>query len=630
MYLDYKEHHKAGVYVIDIETDSLHPSVIWVMCWRELLTGKTGEITDVQEIATWIDDHSEALFVGHNILKFDGPVLNRLTGARTQLDASNCADTLVLSTLYSPSIDGGHSLEAWGERLGELKTEFNDWSGLSQEMIDYCHQDVRVTAKLFVRLIGTLNKIEFSEGSIWIQHHITTVIEQQRKNGFKFDEHKAIQLYSRLRQKEAELVDEVREVFPAERTFVAERKLYKKDGDLTSQYRKDKERYILDINKPGGTYRAFEDVEFNLGSPKQRVDKLISLGWKPRTFTDKGNPRPFEKGDLSPCLAEFMEENPVPQVKLIATWMAINGRANMVNTWLESYNYDTGCIHGKLFTADTLRFRHQAPNTANIPAVRVKEHKDDDGNVVRKEVLLNEAGLWTYEARDCWVARDGRVLVGTDAAGLELRMLAHYLNRPEFTEQVIGGDPHQYNADLAGITRTEAKTLIYAILYGAGGAKIGRTLGLPVFTRRGRGGDTYDVSPEGEEMKAVFLERLGADKLVEESKYEQRTGRVSLCDGSRVVCTSPHAALNYKLQGSGARVMAFGAVLLQKAILRYQLDSLKVGDIHDEWQYDVLPDHGEAHAKAAVQSIRDAGERLRLNVPLDGESKIGLTWAETH
>lgn len=609
------------MFVIDIETESLTPNKIWVLCWRELLTGNTGEITDVGEMATWLDDHSEALFIGHNILKFDGPVLNRLAGARVQLDASNCIDTLVLSTLYSPSIDGGHSLEAWGERLKEPKTEFSDWSGLSQEMIDYCHQDVLVTAKLFVRLIGTLNKIGFSEESIWIQHNITTVIEQQRKNGFKFDEQAAIQLYSRLRQKEAELVDEVREVFPAERTLVAERKLCKKDGDFTAQYLKDRERYILDINKSAGTYRAYEDIEFNLGSPKQRVDKLISLGWKPRTFTEKGNPRPFEKGDLSPCLAEFMEESPVPQVKLIATWMAVNGRANMVNTWLEAYSHNTGCIHGKLFTADTLRFRHQAPNTANIPAVRVSK---------AGEVLRGMEGLFTYEARDVWIARDGRVLVGTDAAGLELRMLAHYLNRPEFTEQVVEGDPHQYNADLAGVTRPEAKTLIYAVLYGAGGPKIARTLGLPVFTRRNRKGEVYDVSPEGDEMKAMFLEKLGADELVEQSKYEQRTGRVALCDGSRVVCPSPHAALNYKLQGSGARVMAFGAILLQKSILRSSLDSLKVGDIHDEWQYDVHPDDADAHARAAVQAIRDAGKRLRLNVPLDGESKIGRTWAETH
>lgn len=621
MYLDYKT-HKAGVFVIDIETDDLDATVIWAMCWRNLLTGETGECTSHEEISAWLEDHKDSLFIGHNILRFDGPVLNRLLPLSYKLDASNCIDTLVLSTLYSPSIDGGHSLDAWGERLGEPKTKFSDWNRLSPAMIDYCHQDVKVTAKLFVRLINTLEKIGFTEGSIWIQHNITVVIDQQHRNGFKFNEEAAIHLLSTLRRKEEELVDEVREAFPAERRFVSERRMLRADGQPTAIFLKDKERYYCDIDERRGVYRAYEDVEFNLGSPKQRVDKLLSLGWQPRTFTDKGNPKPFVKGDLAICLQEFLEEHPTPEVKLIATWMAINGRANMVNTWLENYNHDTGCIHGKLFTADTLRFRHQAPNTANIPAVR---HDKKTG-----EVLRGDAGFWTCESRDLWIARPDRVLVGTDASGLELRMLAHYLNRPEFTEQVVEGDPHQYNADLAGVSRPEAKTLIYAILYGAGGPKIARTLGLPVHVRRTRDGREYEVSKAGDEMKRMFLERLGADKIVQEAQNEQRNGRVSLCDGSWVVCPSPHAALNYKLQGGGARVMAFGAILLEKAIRRLGLDSLKVGDIHDEWQYDVHPDSAESHAEQSVLAIRKAGEYLRLNVPLDGQAKQGLTWAETH
>jgi DNA polymerase-1 len=488
-------------------------------------------------------------------------------------------------------------------------------------MIEYCHQDVLVTAKVFVRLMRTLEQIGFTEQSIWIQHHITEAIRKQQENGFYFNQPEAVALYSELRHLERGLENSVREIFPPVRRLVSERRMYRKDGSATAQYRKDCERYFLDIDEQAGIYRAFEDVEFNLGSPKQRIDKLLSLGWRPRTFTEKGNPKPFDKGNLSPCLQEFLEEHPTPEVALIARWMAYNGRANMVNTWLDNYNDDTHCIHGRLFVADTLRFRHQAPNTANIPAVR----SGKDGSV-----LYGESGLFTYEARDVWVARPGRVLVGTDAAGLELRMLAHYLNRPDFTEQVVNGDPHQYNADLAGVTRPQAKTLIYAILYGAGGVKIAKTLGLRVDTRRNRNGEIFEVSAEGEEMKQMFLERLGADKLVEEAKHEQRNGRVTLCDGSRVVCPSPHAALNYKLQGGGARVMALGCVLLERSIRVNRIDSLKVGDIHDEWQYDVDPEHAELHAREAVQAIRSSGEHLRLNVPLDGESKVGKTWASTH
>ena len=623
MYLDYKS-HKAGVYVVDIETDDLNATVIWCLCWRNLFTGEQGECKTHDEIAEFFENTRGALYVGHNILKFDGPVIRRLVGA--DLGPKNCVDTLVLSTLYSPSIDGGHSLEAWGHRLGEEKIDFNDWSGLSDEMVRYCHQDVLVTAKLFVRLMRTLERIGFSEQSIWIQHNLTHVIHRQQVNGFYFNYEGALSLYSELRHLEKELEDNVREVFPAVQSLVAVRNCYRKDGSHSAQYRKDLERYKIVVEESSGKYRAYEDVEFNLGSPKQRVDKLLSLGWRPRTFTDKGNPKPFEHGDLSPCLAEFLEENPLPEVQLIARWMAYNGRANMINTWMENYNHETGCIHGQLFVADTLRFRHQAPNTANIPAVRVKEHKDGDGNVVRKEVLRSEDGLFTYEARDLWCARPGRVLVGTDAAGLELRMLAHYLNRPEFTEQVVSGDPHQYNADLVGITRPQAKTLLYSIMYGAGDAKVGRIMGLPVYQNKAG----YDVSPEGGKVKNLFLDTLGISDLVEECKNEQQRGRVTLCDGSRVVCPSPHAALNYRLQGSGARVMGLGAILLEKAIRRFELDSMFVGNIHDEFQCDVHPDHAEQHSREAVQAIRDAGRYMRLNVPLDATSKVGKTWSETH
>lgn len=618
MYLDYKT-HKAGVYVIDIETDDLNATLVWCMCWRNLLTGEVGECTTDESIIAFFEDTRGAYYVGHNIIKFDGPTLKRLLGVH--LGPTNCIDTLVLSTLYSPSLDGGHSLDAWGQRLDEPKTHFNDWSSLTDEMVAYCHQDVLVTAKLFVRLMRTIERIGFTEQSIWIQHHVTDAIRQQHDNGFYFNEQAAVALYSELRHLERGLENEVRDIFPAKRVLVAERRIHKKDGTPTVLYLRDKERYLVDVDNRQGVYRAYEDVEFNLGSSVQRIDKLLSLGWKPRTFTEKGNPKPFDKGNLSPCLQELLEENPVPEVLLIARWMAYNGRANMVNTWLDNYNEDTHCIHGKLFVADTLRFRHQAPNTANIPAVRVTKSG---------EVLRGMEGLFTYEARDVWAARPSRVLVGTDAAGLELRMLAHYLNRPDFTEQVVNGDPHQYNADLAGVTRPQAKTLIYAILYGAGGVKIAKTLSLRVDVRKNRDGEIFEVSAEGEEMKQMFLQRLGADKLVEEAKNEQRNGRVTLCDGSKVVCPSPHAALNYKLQGGGARVMALGCVLLERTIRSKRLDSLKVGDIHDEWQYDVNPRDAEDHAREAVQAIRDSGKYLRLNVPLDGESKVGRTWAETH
>lgn len=619
MYLDW-EKQAQDYYAVDIETDDLNATKIWVMCWENIRTGEQGTCTSYDEIRNFFQQTAGSVYVGHNILKFDAPVLNRLAGLR--LGVSRLVDTLVLSTLYNPSLSGGHSLEEWGQRIGFPKGVFNDWSKLSEEMIVYCRQDVKVTAELFRKITKVLNKIGFSERSCYIQHHITSILNRQQNNGFYFDGPRAMVFYQHLRSLESDLADAIRAVFPAERVLVRERPIYTKAGNLTALYLKDKERFFIEQSENSGLYRAYEDVQFNLGSPQQRVDKLLELGWEPGEFTPKtkkgggGSPKPFDKGDLSPSLKRFLEDRDIPEVKMIAKWMSYNGRANMVNTWLENWNEDDSCIHGKLFVADTLRFRHQAPNTANIPAVRVKEFKDESGKVVRKEVLRGEDGYFTYEARDLWCARPGRVLVGTDASGLELRMLAHYLNRADFTDGVVNGDPHQSNADLAGVTRPQAKTLIYAALYGAQGPKIAKTLGVSV--------------PEGTAIRAQFLEKLGIADVMEEAISEQKLGRVWLVDGSGVICPSSHAALNYKLQGGGARVMALGAIFLERHIRRQGLDSLKVGDIHDEWQYDVNPKDAKEHARLSVQSIREAGEELNLNVPLDGEAKEGLTWAQTH
>lgn len=612
MYLSYDERY----WIIDIEGDSLTPKHVWCMCYENAITKEKGVLKGHDEIKQWFDDHPDGIFVGHNILKFDAPVLNRVVG--TKLPLSRLVDTLILATLYNPAMSGGHSLAAWGRRFKLYKGEFNDWSHLSDEMIEYCHQDVTVTKELFLRLVAVMIKLGFSERSCEIQHKFMHILAQQQKNGFAFDYPRAHAFYVELKQREDELRDLIYHKFPPEMQCVRTyRNAYKRDGSYSKNYESHSEQFPKVVINDDGSYEAYDWVEFNLGSPKQRVEKLLELGWKPRKdeLTPTGNPKPTIKGKLVPSLAEFAEEGGIPEVALIAKWISVNSRSSMINTWLDAYNHNTGCIHGSVQVAQTLRLRHNNPNTANIPAVRVykKGHPNED------QPILGEEGYFTYEARDLWTCRDTstRTLVGTDAAGLELRMLAHYLGNEEFTEQVVHGDPHVYNAGILGTDKPTAKTFIYAFLYGAGDAKIGSIVG--------------GSAKQGKALKVRFINDFGGlDRLLAEIASEFDTGRIELVDGSKVICPTKHAALNYKLQGGGARVMAQGAIFLAGHIRRKGLDSLKVGDIHDEWQYDVLKADAEEHARLAVQSIREAGEELNMNVPLDGESKLGLTWALTH
>ena len=603
-------------WVVDIETNGLvDPSRVWVVCYENAITDEKGSLTSEEDIKEWFASRPKAVFIGHNAVKFDLPVLNKLFGLGVGI--SRIVDTLILSQLYNPNLPGGHSLDAWAERFKRQKLTHDEWDKFSDEMVTYCFDDVATTKFIYNKLRTVLKKIEFSEKSIEIQHKITSIIRRQQTNGFALDQQGCIALRQQILGEIDVLTEKIRERFPPELVLVDTYKLgRKKDGTPSRQYLRHVEKYPT-VEGPfnDGSYRVFDWRVFNIGSPPQRVERLLALGWKPEEFTPKtekgggGNPRPTIKGELSPSLARFVDESGVEEVKLIAQWMALTGRANMLGTWLDEYNERTGCIHGQLWPASTLRWRHDHPNTANIPAVRVNKES---------QVLRGRDGYYTFEARSLWVPRGPqRVLVGTDAKALEYRMLAHHVNNKELTEVVLSRDVHQFTADMAGVDRSGGKTLNFAIIYGAGDAKAGSIVG--------------GKAAAGKDLKEkLFANIPGLGEAIAEAHAEFKRGRIILVDGSRIICPTKHASFNYKLQGGGARIMAQAAIFLEGHIRRKGLDSLKVGDIHDEWQYDVLESDAEEHAKLACQSIREAGEELNTKCPMDGESKIGLTWAETH
>lgn len=618
MYLNPTDKH----WVIDIETDSLDAKIIWVMCAKNVKTKEEKTLTNYAEIRNFIQGELArgCIFVGHNILAFDAPVLNRL--AATRITSVRLVDTFLLSMLYSPSLRGGHNLDAWGERVGERKIFFKDFSHLSDEMIKYCLQDVRVTCKVYERLTARMRQIGFSEDCVKIEHLAWRNIQKQRKNGFKFDQPRAHTLFAELRGLEEEIKGQIYHAFPPIltelRTYA---KAFKRDGQPTVDYERHLEQYPKIKLNDEGTYTVFDWVEFNLGSPKQRVEKLLELGWEPypdeyTKITEKGgggNPTPTYKGELVPSLVKFVEEHNVPEVKLIAEWMAFNGRANMIGNWLDLYNEETGCIHGNLWLANTLRYRHSDPNTANIPAVRVDK--------VTGLPLLARLGFYTYESRDLWVTRDPatRNLVGVDAKGIQLRVLAHHLNNPEYTAQVLGGDPHNYTMSITQTgTRANNKNFIYAYLLGGGNAKLGALLGVD--------------AKAGGRIKNKFTNNFpGLKELLARIQGDvKRTGRLRLCDGAMAFVPEPRLALAYLLQGDESRIMRQAGIYVDEEIRRKGLDVLKVGDIHDEWQSDVSIGDTEEYLRVCRESFKRAGETFRYNLPIECDGKVGKTWAETH
>ena len=548
----------------------------------------------------------EVTFVGHNAISFDAPVLERNCGGTAKL--GNTVDTLVLSYLYDPAMPDGHSLDAWGLRLQDPKGNFEDFSGYSEAMDKYCQQDVRLGKKVFKALVTRMLRMGYSELCCEIEHEIRDVVDEQQYNGWYFDIPGAQSLVSQLRATQAGLEGPIRELFPPVLTVVGTyNRRQKKDGSEFASYLRHLGQFPEVRDTGDGTYSTLDYQDFNIGSPKQRVERLMALGWEPVDFTEKGFPKVDEES-----LVAFAELTGLAEAKAIADWLVLQGRASMVDGWLNNVNYEDHCMHGRVLTcaATTRRMIHRMPNTANIPKAKAKVK-------------------YGIECRRLWRARPGRLEVGYDASGLEMRMFAEYLANDAATLLFTTGDPHLLNTrnlelpdEMRDLT---VKNGFYAYLYGAGDPKLGRTLKPEL---QGDEAGTY-----GRWARAVLekgtpgLARLVADI---QDEYRGNGGVLKTIDGGYVRCKSRSAALNYKLQSAGSIVMKVAAILARREIRRKGLDSMLVGTIHDEGQHDASTNDADETGQTCTQAIRDAGEYLGFKVPLNGAYKVGENWAECH
>ena len=328
---------------------------------------------------------------------------------------------------------------------------------------------------------------------------------------------------------------------------------------------------------------------FNLASRKQIGERLIGLGWKPKKKTEKGQPI-VDEG--------ILDSVEIPQAQLIAEYLMLQKRVAMINSWLKHVNDKTDRVHGGIITngAVTGRMTHRNPNMGQVPSVSKPFGK---------------------EIRSLWTVDEGSVLVGTDLAGIELRCLAHYMQDKEWQEELLSGDIHQKNADAAGITRPQAKTLIYATLYGAGAAKIGSIVG---------GG-----AKEGQEILARFYKNTPSlARLMSTVKTIAEKGYVPGLDGRRILIRSEHAALNSLLQGCGAIIAKQWCIEAHKKFSELSLPVKQVAFVHDEIQIETKEKHGAQVAQIMCESATEAGIVLGFRCPVDAESKIGKNWFDTH
>jgi DNA polymerase-1 len=541
---------------LDLEANGLTPDTIWCVVTRE---------NGVSQVHTNRSTLCEALagsvsVCGHNLIGYDLPVLERLWGL--SVAPERVVDTLVLSRLFDPSRQGGHSLRAWGETLGFPKGDHDDWSCLSPAMIDYCIQDVAVTEAVHQQLVKDME--DFAPECIELEHKVQFAVQQQERNGWVLDQQLANELCATFKEGMNAIEAELQEMFPP----IVEERISEKTGKRL----KDKV------------------TVFNVGSRQQVAGRLATKGAVWNQTTPSGKPVVDEK--------TLKENSHVPEAGKVLEYLTLQKRYAQVHSWLEAVEED-GRVHGRVISngAVTGRMTHQSPNMAQVPA----SHSP-----------------YGHECRSCWTVPEGKKLVGFDASGLELRMLAHYMDDKEFTNVLLTEDIHTRNQMAAGLeTRPQAKTFIYAFLYGAGDAKIGSVVG----------GSARD----GADLKQRFLRNTPAlESLRERVTRASQRGYLRGLDGRRLRVRSEHAALNTLLQAAGAIVMKKALVILDDYAQQWKLNYKFIGNIHDEVQSEVAADQAQKFGWLAVECLKAAGVEYNLRCPLDGEYKVGTTWAETH
>lgn len=307
--------------------------------------------------------------------------------------------------------------------------------------------------------------------------------------------------------------------------------------------------------------------------------------------------------------------------KNLATWLTLEGRRSSLVEWLGHVQAD-GRIHGR-FThigAWTGRMAHSAPNQANIPAAFHDEPKTAVEHVKAK---------YDGPMRALWGVEKGNWLVGTDAEGIQLRILAHLMNSQEYIDAIVSGkkenetDIHNVNKRALGlshVTRDMAKTFIYAFLLGAGPGKVAEIL-------------KVNSKVAAQAMDNFTNNIDGLDRLKRHAvPLIAKRGWFKGLDGRKVKVPSEHKVLAGMLQNGEAVVMKHAALLWAKRAKEEGIKFKLVTWPHDEWQTEVCGDYATAERLGEIQrqAIVDTGVNLGIVCPLAGSTDIGTDWAATH
>lgn len=621
--------------ILDIESDDLDASVIHCLVTKEYDT----ELERVwEEPSEELNKYlSNFTVVGHHAIGFDVPTLNRLWGTGIRRDA--VVDTVVLSRLRNSWDYNSHSLEDWGERLGYPKIKFDKFDVYTPEMLRYCKRDVEITYRLFKYLEPYWSNPKYHK-SIDLEHNSAWLCWKINKNGFQFDESRAYELYQTIRIELKELLDGIQKDFPPKTYLV--REINPEPTSKGTIHRKDF-RFLDEEPEScgysvGAPFSLFKYQEFNPASAKQRIEVLNKCGWKPVEKTDgylkalrEKNEEKLEKfkvygWKVNEANLKTLPEDAPEGARKLAQYIILDSRRSTLEEWFNAFNKETKRIHTNYhhIGAWTQRKSHSKPNGANIPRVTYPPEG-------REPTVIEDISLrYNAAMRSLWTVPDNRLLVGTDAEGIQLRVLADHLGNEAYTKAIVDGrkenetDVHNVNRRLLGVDvckdRDVAKTFIYAWILNAQAPKIAEILECTI--------------PVAKHSMNNFMDSIDGLREFKEYKIPELADRGYFIgyDGRPVMCTSAHKMLAGILQCGESVVMKWANRIWDARLTKEKIWFKQVNDVHDEWQTETENCMETARYVAKVQcdSIRQAGEELGVKCRLDGSSSIGRNWKETH
>lgn len=601
---------------------------IWCICTRDLATREERSFgpDEIEEGLRFLMDAD--VVIGHHILGYDLYLFQRLF---PWFRPKAYEDTLVLSQLYNSDRPGGHSIKAWGKRVGIVKPEHDDFTQYTPEMLVRCQEDTRINAALIPYLIAEMGEEDWS-AAIELEYKCRILQTEQEMRGVAFDRELAEKNFAEFKAIQDGLLEDMKPLLPMKMKYgTTYNAPFTKAGKLNHHVAKFIPEELH--HQIAGPFTGIIWEEFNLNSPQQVNQLLLDNGWKPTEFNyvkKKGGG--FElNGDGSykvstPKIEKSMESLETvtgPVGRLIADERVVRSRMgnihrirkkdNTAQGWLNIIRPD-GRIEAGAFPMGTPTSRYRHYNIVNVP---------------------RPTTLYGDKLRELFTATEGYRLVGSDGAGLEARVAGHYtaeLDGGVFAKELLEGDIHQKNADYFTeaigmlVTRSDSKNVYYALLYGATPRKIASMLGI-----------SLEVATT---LVEAFWEALPALAGVSDrvKKEARKQGYLIGLDGRRIPVRSAHAALNCLFQSAGAIIMkyAFTEIFLNQVdtpLDYWKDDELPwrcVMTMHDEAQADVLEENVEAHKAAWVAMGHQVTKHFNMQIPIEFESIVGNNWKETH